>query len=98
MEEPLQAQTIERDGFSNFSDMNKSLLAKLGWSILTKLNSFWASSLINKYDCRANWLERNGVSNDTSTRKGNVKCNEVLSQGVCFWMRDSRAINVWTNP
>ena len=67
-------------GFRNFSDMNKSLVAKLGWSILTKPSSPWAKLLINKYGRRANWLEGNCDSRGSPTWKGIVKSRDVLTR------------------
>lgn len=73
-------------------------MAKLGWFVLIKQSSLWASVLVNKYACRTRWLDGEIVSGSSPMRKGIVRCGQVLRRGLCFRVGNGESIDAWKDP
>ncbi|KAG7540165.1 Ribonuclease H domain [Arabidopsis thaliana x Arabidopsis arenosa] len=81
-------------------DMNKALLAKLGWRLLNDHNSLWARVLRCKYKVRdtqdLSWLV--AKSNWSSTwRSVGIGLREVVVPGIRWVIGNGKKINFWAD-
>jgi hypothetical protein len=79
--------------------MNLSLLAKLGWKIITKPSLLWVAALSGKY-------LRSGISflNASFSHsaywlwKGILKARQVVELVACMAVSSGQGINIWKSP
>lgn len=81
-------------------DMNKALIAKVGWRLLHDTESLWASVLRSKYSVGSihdlSWMRarKNGSSTWRSVALG---LREVVYPGHSWVIRNGREIKFWTD-
>ncbi|KAG5620665.1 hypothetical protein H5410_005883 [Solanum commersonii] len=78
--------------------MNKVLLSKLAWRAFTKLNSMWASILINKFvgsNCFA--IDLKAKPNHSKIWKNIGKGWEICKAGLKWSIGNGSTISIWTD-
>ncbi|XP_019094473.1 PREDICTED: uncharacterized protein LOC109129898 [Camelina sativa] len=81
-------------------DMNRALIAKVGWRLLHEKDSLWARVLTSKYKVRdvhdQSWLVSNGRWSST-WRSICVGFREVISKGIGWVSGDGKIIRFWSD-
>jgi hypothetical protein len=86
-------------GIRSMEDMNNSLLARLGWKMVSNQPHLWVDSLRGKY-------LKNGVSflsapsNSVSSWlwKGLQKNRKVVEKGACISISNGQNVDIWNTP
>lgn len=81
-------------------DMNRALVAKVGWRLLRDKNSLWARVLRSKYKVGEvhdpSWLKPKSSWSSTWRSMG-VGLREVVSRGIGWVPGDGKTIRFWTD-
>jgi hypothetical protein len=71
-------------GIRPLETQNRSLLAKLGWNILTKNNILWVSTLKSKYLINSDFLQAKIPPKASWLWKAILECRSVIGKGACW--------------
>lgn len=85
-------------GIKRFTDINSSLLAKLGWKVATGEETLWTRMLKAKYLKNHSFFECTKKVGDSPIWKGILSSRAFLKKGVCFKIGNGSKIKIWTNP
>jgi hypothetical protein len=85
-------------GFRLMRDVNLSLIAKLGWRILTNSNNSWVSQLQCKYLHSCSFLSAPIPNSGSWVWKGILKSRSLLSQGFCYRIHKNCSLPIWDSP
>lgn len=77
---------------------NLSLLAKIGWKLLTNQDLLWVKSLSAKYLHNTNFLSSPILTMSSWLWKGILKCRNVVTKGACWSISSGSSINIWDSP
>ncbi|CAA7042576.1 unnamed protein product [Microthlaspi erraticum] len=82
------------------SDMNKALLAKIGWRLLHNVDSLWARVLRSKYKVKEphdqSWLVTKGTWSST-WRSVALGLREIVMPGLSWIVGDGKHVKFWMN-
>lgn len=67
-----------------FQDINKALLAKLGWLMASQDKRLWVKVLAKKYLIRQSFFNCVGKKRDSKVWKGILSSRELVRKGSCF--------------
>jgi hypothetical protein len=70
-------------GLRTMEVQNSSLLAKLGWQILSSRDSLWVKALTSKYLHASTFLSAQASPSSSWLWKGILKCSHIVRKGVC---------------
>ena len=85
-------------GFKKGSDMNKALLAKIGWSVVNKEKKLWVKYMSAKY-LRGKSLWSVKKSNESSWAWQSIlSSRSTLAKGVCWRVSTGTSLDVWNAP
>lgn len=65
-------------GFRRADDMNRALIAKMGWHLFLNSNKFWVKLLYSKYCCGISFSKATYSYNDSWLWKGIIKCKDLV--------------------
>lgn len=78
---------------------NKSLLARLGWKMITNQPLLWVESLKGKYLSKDHtFLNTSSYFRSSWLWKCMLKNRKVVEKGACFDISNGQNINIWTFP
>lgn len=87
-------------GIRMAADMNKALIAKVGWRLLNDRVSLWSRVIRSKYKVGEihdpRWLVAKGNWSSTMRSIG-VGLREVVMRGISWVIGDGRQIRFWTD-
>ena len=79
--------------------INKSLLAWLGWKMLTNEPLLWVEALRGKYlKNDISFLQASSCPSSSWIWKGLLKNREVVEKGACWSISDGANIHIWDSP
>lgn len=81
-------------GFRLMKDVNLSLIAKLGWKILSNANCSWVDHLRGKYLQSESFFSSSPTSSSTWLWKGILKSRHLLYQGACHRIHSSSSVSL----
>ena len=81
--------------FKKAKHINSSLLAKLGWMVVSKRDSLCMSILRSKYKVKDDWLRSDSSKQASPIWKAIEKSKGIISKGACYLIGDSRSVEVW---
>lgn len=85
-------------GFRRMKDINRALIAKLGWQIAAGEDKLWVKILSKKYCSRYSFFNVRKNKSDSQVWKDIVDSREIIAKGACFKVGDGCSINIWTEP
>jgi hypothetical protein len=84
-------------GFRRMKDVNLSLMAKLGWKLLTGADYLWVSQLSGKYLNSGSFLSPSSISATSWLWKGITKTKPLISLGVCKKIHRLSLLLAWSS-
>jgi hypothetical protein len=85
-------------GFRLMMDVNLSLIAKLGWKLLTNSPSPWVLQLQCKYLHSSPFLSVSPSPVCSWLWKGLLKARNLLSKGLCHRIHSNSSLPIWDSP
>jgi hypothetical protein len=85
-------------GIRSMEALNSSLLAKLGWRMLSSSSLLWVDTLKAKYLRNYSFLEAPFKSDASWIWKGILKHRKVVMNGACRAISSGLNLNVWSSP
>ncbi|OVA20888.1 Protein kinase domain [Macleaya cordata] len=82
-------------GLRDLNLLNLSLISKLGWRLLTDVNSLWATILKEKYFPQCHPLNSKPKTNSSWFWKGICKGLEHINKYSVWEIRDGESVNIW---
>lgn len=85
-------------GIRRAANMNKSLLAKLGWPLLTCGEDTWCQVMREKYGLRQGMpLSFKHKQHESQIWKGVVWASDLLCEGLRWKARNGRSVSFWSD-
>ena len=84
-------------GFRDIQSFNQALLAKIGWRILTKLDSLLAKVLLGKYCHKTSFLKVQAASNISHGWRGILLGRDLLLTHLGKAIGDGESTSVWND-
>ncbi|XP_059432574.1 uncharacterized protein LOC132165893 [Corylus avellana] len=84
-------------GFRRMHAFNLSLLAKLGWKLLSNSDCLWVKQLQNKYIKYGNFVSSPNPSSASWFWKGIQKIKPYISVGACLKVSRSSSNSIWSS-
>jgi hypothetical protein len=84
-------------GMRSMKDVNLALISKLGWKLLTGLDSLWVSQLTGKYLNFESFLSLSFLSSTSWLWKGILKSKPIISKGTCHRIHSFSFLSVWNS-
>lgn len=78
-------------------DLNRALVAKRGWELLSKKDSIWVQALHAKY-CRGSSPLNAPLSGASWAWHSILKSKDLVEAGFCWAIRDGKSVNLWCDP
>jgi hypothetical protein len=85
-------------GLRKMEFQNASLLAKLGWKVLSGANLLWVRALSSKYLRRNNFLSVQPSPTASWLWKGILNCRKVVQDGACLAVSTGLNVSIWNDP
>lgn len=85
-------------GLRKSYDINRALVAKLGWKILNDPEALRVKALKAKYLGSLRFMNVQIPTDVTWVWKGILKSREVLEKGACWVIKNGGARNLWCDP
>ncbi|KAK9287687.1 hypothetical protein L1049_016125 [Liquidambar formosana] len=85
-------------GFRRAKDMNKALLAKWGWLLLSGCDSLWATVLKSKYMHQESFQSTAPSHSDSWLWRGILKSQDLVLKGACLTVGNGSSIDLWKDP
>jgi hypothetical protein len=82
-------------GFRRMHDFNLSLIAKLGWKLLSNSDCLWVNQLQKKYIKYGNFISSPNVSSSSWIWKGIQKVKPLISAGACLTVSRTSTASIW---
>jgi hypothetical protein len=84
-------------GFRRTHEFNLSLIAKLGWKLLSHTDCLWVNQLREKYIKYGDFLSSPNPSSSSWLWKGIQKVKPFLLAGACLKVNRSSSSPIWTS-
>ena len=84
-------------GFKRMHDFNLSLVAKLGWKLLSSSNCLWVNQLLSKYVKYGDFLSSPTPSTASWLWKGIQKIRPIIQEGACLRVSRFSSGPIWTS-
>jgi hypothetical protein len=84
-------------GVRKMKEVNLALISKLGWKLLTGLDSPWVFQLSGKYLQTGSFLSPSSLSSSSWLWKGILKSKPIISLGACHMIHSSFAHSIWNS-
>lgn len=81
-------------GFKKTKAMNKALVSKLAWMVVSKRDNFSMNVLRCKYKVRSDWLRKDPLKKASSIWKTIEKSKALISKGACYLVGNGDFVNV----
>jgi hypothetical protein len=85
-------------GLRKMEEVNLALITKLGWQLLTQVDSLWVAQLKGKYISTGSFLSPPPHSAPSWLWKGILASLPVISQGACHRAHSHSPIPIWNAP
>lgn len=85
-------------GFRDIETFNDSLLAKIGWRLISDPDSFVARVLLGKYTWRSSSMDCSALSTASHGWRSILVGREFLRKGLRWTVGNGEAIRVWSDP
>ncbi|PON71766.1 hypothetical protein TorRG33x02_253580 [Trema orientale] len=85
-------------GLCQSHDINKALLGKWGWGLLTNANSLCLQILRAKYLHHSSFIDSEPRNGDSWTWKGICSSKPLITKGACKQLGNRKSINIWIDP
>lgn len=85
-------------GLRRMEDINKALLAQLGWKFLTDENALWLKALNAKYCRSADFLSLSRRGSHSWTWSSLLHIQDIISAGLCWQIGNGGQLNIWCTP
>jgi hypothetical protein len=84
-------------GFKRMHDFNVTLVAKLGWKMLTKSDCLWVNQLQTKYIKYGDFLSSPSSLTASWLWKGIQKIKPIIAAGTCLRVSRTSSSPIWTS-
>lgn len=81
-----------------FMDINRALIAKLGWNILTEKNKLWVQILKAKYMRNEDLMHTTPKKAQSWTWQSILQNQDLIEKGRCYMFNNGRTINIQEDP
>ncbi|PON97255.1 Ribonuclease H-like domain containing protein [Trema orientale] len=85
-------------GFRKFHDINRALIAKLGWSLQTEKDKLWIRALKDKYFRHSQFVQYRPSKSSSWAWKGILKCKDIICRRFYFKVGAQSSVNIWEDP
>jgi hypothetical protein len=83
-------------GFRRMHEFNLSLIAKLGWKLLSNADCLWVNQLQKKYIKYGNFISSPNPSSASWLWKGIQRIKPFISTGVCLKVSRISSSSIWS--
>ena len=91
----MQAEETWRTGVKKFEDMNKALLAKLGWHMAAKSKLKWVEILSAKYCSREKFFEVKAKPHHSRCWQEICASRDFIKENSCFLIGNGENVNIF---
>lgn len=85
-------------GASSMEDLNRALVAKRGWELMSNKESLWVPALLNKYFRGSNLLQNCDSHGASWFWQGLMQTRDIVGAGFCWSIKSGCDINIWSAP
>lgn len=77
------------------ADVNKAMIAKLGWRLITNEDSMWSRALLAKYCRRFDYLSASERGGKSWIWRSLLQVRDIIKAGLCWQVRNGAQLNIW---
>ncbi|KAB1225551.1 hypothetical protein CJ030_MR1G002460 [Morella rubra] len=85
-------------GLRRMEELNKALVAKLGWEMAVNRGSFWVEALTAKYCRGRQFLAAPNQSRASWIWQGILQTREIVQAGLYWCIQEGKDVNIWCDP
>ena len=85
-------------GIKKMADMNKALVAKLTWEVVSNEDKIWVTVLTKKYVRNRNIMKIYMPKNASWASQSIFTCREVIKKGMCHRIGNDYNTWIWEDP
>ncbi|PON52721.1 hypothetical protein TorRG33x02_307640, partial [Trema orientale] len=85
-------------GIRRTADVNRALMGKWGWGLLTNESSLCLQVLRNKYLHQRSFLNASPSQGDSWSWKSICKTKSLIQKGACRFIGDGHSTIIWEHP
>lgn len=79
-------------------DLNRALIAKLGWEMIKQKESLWVKALAAKYCRGPNLLSAKESRGASWVWQSLLQVTDLIVAGFCWGVRSGAELNIWCDP